>query len=173
VAGRGAEATPPAAPQPAPPTVPTDAPTATPPAARPPEPAPSPAPAPAAAVARAPEPVAERPVTPPPPDPARDEAAIRGVLAQYVAGYQRLEFAALRRVWPSAPASLQQSFAEYRSYDIVLESPQITIRGDTATVSSMRRIRVQPRAGRAQEASGQMTLALRRAGNAWVIDSVK
>jgi ketosteroid isomerase-like protein len=52
-------------------------------------------------------------------------------------------------------------------------NPQITVRGDTATVSAVRRIRLQPKAGRAQEASSQTTFSLRRAGNSWLIDSIR
>lgn len=115
----------------------------------------------------------ERPSAPPAPDPARDEAAIRSVLAQYAAGYQRLDPAAIRAVWPSAPADLQKSFSDLRSYAVQLQDPQVTVRGDTATVSTVRRIRQQPKAGRTQEVSVQSTFTLRRTGASWVIDSIR
>jgi hypothetical protein len=138
-------------------------------------------------------PQVEGPVTPPPPqvqaplpqaatqptaapaqpDPARDEAAVREVLAQFSAGYQRLDAAAVRRLWPGAPATLQQSFADARSYQLTFENTQISVRGDTATVTTVRRIRAQPKAGRPQEMAAPTTFTLRRAGGGWVIESVR
>jgi ketosteroid isomerase-like protein len=95
------------------------------------------------------------------------------VLGQYVAGYQRLDPAAIRAVWPSAPGDLQKSFNDLRSYELQLQNQQITVRGDTATVSATRRIRQQPKAGRAQERSVPSTFILRRTGGSWVIDSIR
>jgi ketosteroid isomerase-like protein len=90
-----------------------------------------------------------------------------------VLGYQRLDATAIRRVWPSAPAALQESLANARSYQVALENPQINVQGDTATVSSTRRIRSQPLAGRAQETSLATVFVLRRGASGWYIDRIQ
>ena len=112
---------------------------------------------------------------PPPPDPrvetAKDEAAIRDVLAAYTLAYQRLDPAAVRRVWPSAPTTLE--LGNLRSYQVVLENLQITLRGDTATVTTVRRIRTVLLDGRAQERSVPTTFSLRRGPGSWFIERIQ
>jgi ketosteroid isomerase-like protein len=98
---------------------------------------------------------------------------VREVLAQFSNGYQRLDAAAVRRLWPGAPATLRESFADMRSYQLTFENMQISVRGDTATVTTVRRIKAQPQAGRLQETNAPTTFTLRRAGGGWVIDSVR
>ncbi|MEP6783361.1 MAG: hypothetical protein ABI983_06800, partial [Acidobacteriota bacterium] len=146
-----------------PPTVPT------PPSANPPAPAapptvaeakPTPAPAPAPPASRAPADTT-----------AADTAAIRQTLAQFVAGYENLDPAAIKRVYPNAPANL--TFSNVRSYSLTLDAPQISISGDRATVRTVRRLRVQMRAGSPQQQALPTEFTLRRAGNTWVVDSIK
>jgi len=124
-------------------------------------------------VGRPVEPPAVRPSAPAAPDLGRDEAAIRDLLAQLTESYRRLDANAVRRLWPSAPPGLPQSFNDARAYEIDLQNQQISVRGDTATVSTMRRIRMQPKAGRVQENSAQVTFSLTRAAGGWIIDSIR
>jgi hypothetical protein len=131
----------------------------------------------------APPPVAEaRPSTPtpspappaakPPADTtAADTAAIKEMLSQFVAGYENLDAATIKRVYPNAPANL--TFNNVRSYSLTLDAPQISISGDRATVKTVRRLRVQMRAGSPQQQTLPTEFTLRRAGNGWVVDSIK
>ena len=123
---------------------------------------PKPAPAP---------PPAPPPVKAPVDTTATDTAAIKETLAQFVAGYEKLDVAAIRRVYPSAPATL--TFNNVRSYSLTLDAPQISISGDRATVRTVRRLRVQMRAGAPQQQSLPTEFSLRRAGGGWVVDSIK
>jgi ketosteroid isomerase-like protein len=84
-----------------------------------------------------------------------------------------MDVAAIRRVWPAAPASLQRSFDDARSYELEVQNLQVTVQGDTATVSAVRRTRSLPKAGRLLEVSVQTTFSLRRTGNGWLIDSIR
>jgi ketosteroid isomerase-like protein len=124
------------------------------------EPPPPPAPSPAPPATRAPVDTT-----------AADTAAIRETLAQFVAGYQRLDAAAIRRVYPSAPATL--TFADVRSYSLTLDPPQISISGDRATVRTVRRLRVQMRAGSPQQQTLPTEFSLRREGNGWIVEAIK
>jgi ketosteroid isomerase-like protein len=128
------------------------------PAARPPAPAPTPAPAPA------PDPAAQV---------AKDVAVIRNVLTQFEAAYASRDAAAVRRIWPSAPASLQGALSAARSYRVEIRNPQIAVQGDAATVTGTRYIRNQPDAGRVQEITQAVTFSLRRGQNGWYIDTVR
>jgi ketosteroid isomerase-like protein len=128
-----------------------------------------------------PEP-AERPVESPVPAPRgigrggstppqdADVAAIRGVLAQFEAGYRSLDAAAIRQVWPSAPAV---NFNGVRSYEVTLQQADITLQGDTARVTCIRQVKVQNAAGKAQEARQRVTFTLHRGPAGWVILSVQ
>ncbi len=102
---------------------------------------------------------------------AADTAAIKETLAQFVAGYEKLDTAAVRRVYPNAPGNL--TFDNVRSYSLTLDAPQISISGDRATVRTVRRVRVQMRAGAAQQQTLPTEFSLRRAGNGWVVESIK
>jgi hypothetical protein len=88
-----------------------------------------------------------------------------------VAGYEKLDTAAVRRVYPNAPGNL--TFDNVRSYSLTLDAPQISISGDRATVRTVRRVRVQMRAGAAQQQTLPTEFSLRRAGNGWVVESIK
>ena len=115
------------------------------------------------------------PVTAPPSAPVdttvADTAAIRQTLAQFVAGYEKLDVDAIKRVYPGAPANL--TFNNVRSYSLTLDNPQISISGDRATVKTVRRLRVQMRAGSPQQTNLPTEFILRRAGNGWVVDQIK
>jgi hypothetical protein len=126
-----------------------------------------------------PDPPTPIPTPAPPPPPSRepadttaaDAAAIRETLAQFVAGYENRDAAAIRRVYPSAPANL--SFNNVRSYSLTLDAPQISISGDRATVRTVRRLRVQMAAGAPQQQALPTEFTMRRAGRSWVVDSIK
>jgi tetratricopeptide (TPR) repeat protein len=136
---------------------------------RPAEPAAAPG-APSTTAGEQPRPAAAEPPPQPARSPATDAADIRATLAQFVAGYEGLDPAAIRRVYPSAP---NLNFNNVRSYSMVLQNPQISLQGDTATVTTTRQIKVQMAAGRPQEASQRTVFTMRRGQNGWTIERVQ
>jgi ketosteroid isomerase-like protein/predicted Ser/Thr protein kinase len=165
-------------PRPSPPPVSQPPPAAAPSTPVPAAPSPPPTPTPTVEAAR-PEPTPSAPARgsapEPPANPARtlaaDRAAVTSVLDQYVAGYSRRDAEAIRRVWPSAPATV--NFANVRSYDLKLTDVQIQVQGDVATVTCIRQLKVQAAAGKAQEASPRTTFTLRRGPSGWLIERVQ
>ena len=104
---------------------------------------------------------------------AKDLAAIRAVLTQYERAYGARDAAAVRRVWPSAPANLEAALAATRSYRVDIQNPQIDVKGDAATVGATRNLRIQPAAGAALDRSQPTTFSLRRGQNGWYIDAIR
>lgn len=102
---------------------------------------------------------------------AVDATAIREALNQYIAGYQRLDVGAIRRIYPGAPANLDLS--NVRSYRLVLDNVEITLQGDKATVTAIRRVRAEMKAGKTQEPTLPTEFSMRRAGGGWVIERVR
>ena len=142
------------------------------PPANPPAATPKPTPPPVvnpkpAAPAPAPEP---KPATP---DPERDAAAVKATLDLWVAGYRRLDAAAIRRVYPNAPSTLEKTLADSKSYEIALEGVQIAVAGDVATVKAARRVRQQASAGRTQDSRTAATIELQRTPAGWIITAVR
>jgi hypothetical protein len=104
-----------------------------------------------------------------------DTAVIEQVLAEYRAAYEALDPAALAKVWPTAPrAELTQNLSRLKTYSVEILGPKITVTGDRATVSCVRRITSEPKVGTRQTAPPVSTVfRLRRAGGTWVIDAVE
>ena len=111
------------------------------------------------------------PPRPPVDTAALDTAAIRDALAAYVAAYERLDAAAIRRVYPSAP-NLDR-LSDIRSYKLDLEMMNITLQGDKATVTAVRRLKAQMKNGATQDVAQPTEFSLRRAGSGWVIERVR
>ena len=63
--------------------------------------------------------------------------------------------------------------ANLRSYQVVLENPQIILRGDTAIVTCVRRIRTGLPDGRVEEVSVRTTFSFRRGAEGWYIERVQ
>jgi hypothetical protein len=95
------------------------------------------------------------------------------MLAQYERAYGARDAAAVRRIHPSAPGNLDSALSAARSYQVDVRNPQIAVKGDTATVTATRYVRVQPAAGRVQEDTRTTTFSLRRGPNGWYIESVR
>jgi serine/threonine-protein kinase len=103
-----------------------------------------------------------------------DADGIRATLKAYEQAYSTLDSAAVLRVFPSMNgAALSQAFAQMRTQSVEILNPSIVVSGSTATVECQLRQRVQPKAGRANDALLSVTFQLRRAGEAWVIVSRK
>ena len=101
---------------------------------------------------------------------AADVDAIRATLKAYEQAYSTLDSAAVMRVFPSMnAAALTQAFAQMRTQNLEIINPSIAVSGTMATVECQLRQRVQPKAGRANDALMNVTFQLRKAGDSWVI----
>jgi ketosteroid isomerase-like protein len=100
----------------------------------------------------------------------QDRAAVDGVLRQWVDAYQRLDVAAIRRVWPTAPTI---SFEGVKTYQLQLVNQQVSLNGDTARVTCVRQIAVQMAAGRSQSTSPRTVISLQRTPAGWIITGVQ
>ena len=158
---------PPAAPPPAPtpPSVPTSSGTSLPlppPSAVPVAPPPPPAPAPS-------------PVQPPA---AADPASgIRELIDRYKAALENRNLEALKRLWPglggAQEAAIRNEFQIATSIDVDIVSPQITVSGTTATVTFIRRYRLQTADRQNPRDERRTTMNLHRSGTTWVIDQIR
>jgi ketosteroid isomerase-like protein len=110
----------------------------------------------------------------PAPSARPDTSAIEKLLLDYEAAYESLDAAAVVRVMPSARgADLSKSFSQLRSYEMQIQDPQITVAGDTAVVTCVRRISIQPKVGSRPAARTIPTVfQLRRSEGRWTIEVV-
>lgn len=95
------------------------------------------------------------------------------MLDQFERAYAARDAAAVRRIWPSAPSNLADALASTRSYSVNIVNPQIGIKGDAATVTATRSLRIQPAAGAVQQRSQPTTFTMRRGPNGWFIEDVR
>ena len=91
--------------------------------------------------------------------------------------YAKRDVAAVKAIWPAIPANAAEQLT---SRDLVSVSLQldirgdITVSGDTATVSCQRTVQIQDRSERRPRSAGNaVTVKLRRSGGSWLIDSVQ
>jgi TIR domain len=170
----------------APPVEPQPAPVERPPIAVPPVevPAPSPTPPPAATKKEEPvekpppavsaKPPAVEPAKPPVIDRVTEEGRVKDALAQYERGHDNLDAAAVRSVYPGAPATLTKAFAEYEFYrlEIIIES--ISLSPDMTKASAICRLShfFQPRVGRSQQAVRRQQFTFEKRGNSWIIAAI-
>ena len=143
--------------------------TAPPPVAVSPPPAAVPPPAPPAAPAEVPHQPAENEAT--------AKEAIAATLDRYTAALEHRDMAGLKAVWPglsgAQQSAIQNEFDSARSINAELAESRIDVAGTTATVSGVRRYTVQTRDGQQLHRDTATTIRLRRAGSAWVIETIR
>jgi ketosteroid isomerase-like protein len=137
----------------------------------------SPAPVPQPVPREPPATQVVRPVPAPAVTPARnDRADVETIVRRYQDAYARLDAAGVQALWPSMPAAaanqLRQNFAGAREYDLELSGGNISISGETATANYSGRVAFTPKVGRASAVNVDVTFRLRKAGDAWTIESV-
>ena len=98
-----------------------------------------------------------------------DEQAIRDTLRRYADAYKALNVAAVKAVYPTAPSQLLSRFSQYRSYDMQILHPEITLEGAKATVVCMITARLTPKAGTATSQRASAVFHLQKTGNSWYI----
>ncbi len=117
---------------------------------------------PAATRPRPPLPTASMPIPP-------EKAAVRSVIDAYARAYSALDFRALKRVWPAAPAVLGDEFAGLKSQVIHIGDETVVVAGTKAVVTLTWTATVEPRAGQPSSTAGFQTLQLEKSGNTWII----
>lgn len=140
-----------------------------------------PPPAPAAALPEPPlPPVALERRDPPKeaPDPAAAaEARLRALLQQYEQALERQNMDLLKRLWPdlsgAQESAIRQEFRHARRIDVEIGSPRIAVSASTATVTFVRRYELSTVDGQRLVRNSRTTLSARRAGDDWVIESLK
>ena len=123
----------------------------------------------------APRPAPAGPVSPPEP-PA--EQVIAGVIRQYVAALEARDLGALRRVWPSLGGAqergIREDFENARTIEVTIEGLRTEAAGDTATVTCLRRYRLETRDGHRNQADTPTVIGLRKTSpGTWVIESIR
>ena len=143
----------------------------------------APPPAPPAAVLPEPPPLPpvsrERPDPPKQtPDPsAAAEARLRALVQQYEQALERQSMDLLKRLWPglsgAQESAIRQEFQHARRIDVEIGSPRIAVSGSAATVTFVRRYELSTVDGQRLVRNSRTTLAARRAGEEWVIESLR
>jgi serine/threonine-protein kinase len=135
-----------------------------------------------AAEVPAPAPAPAPPTTEPPPAPVVDEAraAHDGALAtlrRYTSALEHRDMAALKSVWPGLDgreqSAIESEFNNARSITVTFVNPKVDVSGPSATVTGLRQYSLQTRDGQDLRSQTRTTLLLKRAGNEWLIDSVR
>ena len=128
---------------------------------------------------------AKRPPADAPADRAQSEAdrraaaerAIAEVLDRYAGALESRTMARLKRVWPSLGGAhqraIEEEFRNSRSISVVLSEPRIELSGDRASVTCQRSYRLETSDGQRLQTDTLTVLALRREGEAWVIEDVR
>jgi len=104
---------------------------------------------------------------------ARD-AAISDVLGRYKAAVEARNIDALKRIWPGLPEqALRDEFRHARSISVGIVDPRISATNDnSATVTFVRHYEVVAE-GEPLRSQSNVTMELRRSGNAWMIEQIR
>jgi len=104
-----------------------------------------------------------------------DTSEIEQLLRDYEAAYKQRNAEAVVRLMPSAKiADLTKSFSDARAYGMEIQDPQISVKGDTATVTCVRRVTIEPRVGKGPAPRLIPTVfRLKQSEGIWKIESVE
>jgi hypothetical protein len=107
---------------------------------------------------------------------AADQEGVRQTLRQYEAALSSLTIDAVRRVYPSAPASLQAELAGYRSYALRIEVDEFrffSVGIVWATVHCRVAEDIQQKSGRRVQKDGSQIIKMQKQGQSWIIVSIQ
>ena len=74
------------------------------------------------------------------PDRFEEERRIRGALERYESAYDSLDAAAVRALYPGAPANLATTFADYEFYRLELVVQKVTLAPDLNSATAVARL---------------------------------
>jgi hypothetical protein len=97
------------------------------------------------------------------------------VLAQYEKAYDSRDAAAVRAVYPGAPANLADTFADYEFYRLEVVVQKVTFAPDLNSATVVARLShfFQPRVGRSHQSARTQEFAFEKHGNSWVIARIR
>ena len=99
-----------------------------------------------------------------------DQQLIREVLRTYEAAYTSLNAEAVQRIYPSVNVgALKRSFSDLRAQTVKIDSEQIQVSGDEATVTCQIARSLSPRNSSTIHNVRPSTIRLRKQGGRWVI----
>jgi hypothetical protein len=111
------------------------------------------------------------------PAPARpsDTSGIEQLLRNYEAAYERRDAEAVVKLMPSAKsADFTRSFSQLRAYRMAILDPQISVNGDTAVVTCVRLVSIEPKVGtRPAPRLIPSVFRLKRSEGIWTVESVE
>ena len=131
---------------------------------------------------RQPQPPPAPIATPPPaaqpaPPQAPSDAGVRAALAQYTAALEARDLGAMKRVWPSLSGDLEKGirddFENARDIDVEIANERIEMGEDSATVTCLRRYRMQTRDGHRLATENRTIITLHKTGRSWIIQSMR
>jgi hypothetical protein len=105
-----------------------------------------------------------------------DEAGrVKDALSQYETAYDNLDAAAVRAVYPSAPANLANVFAQYQFYRLEIVIQRITVSPDATTATALCRLShlFQPKVGREHREARTQEFSFQKRGNSWIITGIQ
>ena len=127
-------------------------------------------------------PPAPKPSTPPPATadaplpPASPTAGIPEVLDRYKAALENRSLEALKRLWPSLggaqESAIRGEFQNASRIEVEIVNPQTALRGNTATVTFVRRYQLQTIDRQRLRTETRTTMRLQRSGSTWIIDQM-
>jgi ketosteroid isomerase-like protein len=111
----------------------------------------------------------------PPAASTSDRSDIEQLLRDFQTAYARRDAEAVARLMPSTgSAELAKSFSQLRAYEMEILDPQISIAGDTAVVTALRRITIEPRVGsRPAPRTVPSVFRLKKSAGVWTIEAVE
>jgi hypothetical protein len=103
---------------------------------------------------------------------ARD-SAISDVLGRYKSAVESRNIEALKRIWPGLPEqALRDEFRHAKSISVGIVDPRISATNDSATITFVRHYEVVAD-GEPLRSQSNVTMELRRNGNAWMIERIR
>ena len=105
---------------------------------------------------------------------AAREAAVADVLARYESAVESRSLEAMRRIWPGLNVvALRNEFEHASRISVEIVDPRITVSGDTATATFVRRYDIVTVERAPLHSESHATMDLRRSGNSWVIERIR
>jgi hypothetical protein len=100
-------------------------------------------------------------------------ALVRQAVAEYERAAEARDLDSVRRIWPSAPDALRNSYRNLRSQSVDLDCAEPDLSGDTATISCREEVRSVGAGGITLPVATNIAMfSLRRNGDAWEISRI-
>ena len=105
------------------------------------------------------------------------EDGVRDLVRRYEQALEARSVEALKRLWPSLQGAqeeaIRQEFSHARRIDVEIANLDITVSGNAATVTFLRRYQLSTVDGQRLLTNSRTTLNARRNGDDWIIERVR